>query len=482
MTYGVQDPPALALVSRLCDALETEAVGYCHWKSTTALERSARGENDLDLLVRRADGPRFIRILHELGFKEARLPAGGAPPGVLSYWGYDAEADRFVHVHAHYQLVLGHDRTKNYRLPIEGAFLGSAIRSGPFRIPRPELEFVVLVVRMVLKHGTWDAILSGEGTLPASARRELDALSSKTQESLVHEVLRAHLPGVDPDLFSECLGSLRPGESPWRRVRTARRLGRQLRPYGRRPRLPDAIGRGRGRLARALRRRLRGRHLKKRLVTGGALIAVVGGDGAGKSTAVAGLYEWLAREFDVTRVHLGKPPRSWATRAVRAVLKAARTDPQRAKPRGSGRYSLRLLEVCVARDRYRAYRKAYRQAAEGGLVICDRFPLAGVDRMDAPRAERMTDPTRASRFGRSLARLERSYYRAIAPPDVLLVLCLDPEIAVRRKPEEDPALVRSRSREIWEFDWGGTGAHVVDASQPAERVLAELKSVAWFNL
>jgi hypothetical protein len=39
-------------------------------------------------------------------------------PGVLDYYGYDWEAQRFVHVHAHYQLILGHGATKNYHIPI----------------------------------------------------------------------------------------------------------------------------------------------------------------------------------------------------------------------------------------------------------------------------------------------------------------------------------------------------------------------------
>ena len=35
----------------------------------------------------------------------------------------DAPWGRFVHVHAHFSLVLGDDTTKNFRLPIEDAYL-----------------------------------------------------------------------------------------------------------------------------------------------------------------------------------------------------------------------------------------------------------------------------------------------------------------------------------------------------------------------
>ena len=43
--------PGLELVRRLCQTLSTEGVDYCHWKSNEALDRSARAESDLDLLV-----------------------------------------------------------------------------------------------------------------------------------------------------------------------------------------------------------------------------------------------------------------------------------------------------------------------------------------------------------------------------------------------------------------------------------------------
>ena len=78
-----------------------------------------------------------------------------------------------VHVHAHYQLVLGHDMTKNYRLPIEDPFLEAAIYDEPMRKASPAFEFIVYVIRMVLKHSTWDSILSRQCALSA---RELEEL------------------------------------------------------------------------------------------------------------------------------------------------------------------------------------------------------------------------------------------------------------------------------------------------------------------
>jgi hypothetical protein len=142
--------PALNLVFNLCQALAQEDINYCHWKSNNALDRSASGDNDLDLLVSRADIPRFSELLYRFGFKKAKASSQKQMPGVLDYFGYDEQADKLIHVHAHYQLILGHDMTKNYRLPIEKPYLESAVQDGLFKVPAAEFEFIVLVIRMIL--------------------------------------------------------------------------------------------------------------------------------------------------------------------------------------------------------------------------------------------------------------------------------------------------------------------------------------------
>ena len=86
-----------------------------------------------------------------------------------------------VHVHAHFQLILGNDLSKNYRLPLEQDYLRSSVQQDLFRIPAPEFELVVLVIRMVLKHSTWDSILMRHGQLSPSERDELNDLSTKSK-------------------------------------------------------------------------------------------------------------------------------------------------------------------------------------------------------------------------------------------------------------------------------------------------------------
>ena len=500
------EPPTLALIRRLCQALEAERITYCHWKSNNALDRSASGDNDLDLLVSRADIPRFTGILYRLGFKQAKAPAEKQMPGVQDYFGYDEEADRLTHVHAHYQLILGHDLSKNYRLPIEGPYLESAVQGELFKVPAPEFEFIVFVIRMVLKHATWDALLGREGRLKSAERRELAYLQARINQERVVDILKRHLPYISVELFNKCIQALQPACSIWTRVRTGQRLQTQLQANARR-RLPlESYLKLWRRAALPIRRRIFKSSSKYRLESGGAMIAIVGGDGAGKSTAVDALYAWLSKNFETTRVHLGKPAWSWTTMTIRGILKignllglypvdtSLRETLSQKSPVSPG-YPWLLREVCRARDRYVTYVKARRFAAKGGLVILDRFPLPQLQLMDGPQAERFIrelmdgpqadrfmSPRRSSRLAKVLVRLDQSYYYQIAPPELLIVLRVDPEIAVQRKVDEDASSVRERSTEIWELNWEHTDAHMIDASQSKTDVLTELKALIWSEL
>ncbi len=496
----------LPSVMALCDALQRASIRYCHWKSTNTLDMSAAGDKDLDLLVARTDSLKFSAALSECGFKLAHAPTEKHMPGVLDYLGYDADADKWVHVHAHYQLVAGHDLSKNYRLPIEQPFLESAVQKGIFKVPAPEFEFIVFVIRMVLKHLMWHAIVSGGRRLGTAERQELSYLQNQVVEARVNSILERHLPYLSATLFRNCVDALAPDSSFWCRARAGRQLEARLRACARRARGNELVTIVTRRAASAVLRRIRRVPPGYRLGTGGAAIAIVGGDGAGKSTAVDGLRLWLASYFATRCAHLGRPAWSPFTIAVRGFLKighllrlygaeASVRDTLAEKSWISPGYAWLIREVCRARDRYWTYVRARRYAANGGIVIFDRFPLAQVELMDGPLARRFVQNLSAAAGAHSflrphsekglvkyLTRLEENYYKEIVPPECLIVLRVDPDTAVHRKPDERECDVRERSAEIWRLNWQHTGAHVIEACKCRKDVLSELKSLIWTQL
>ena len=301
-----------------------------------------------------------------------------------------------VHIHAHFQLVVGDDLTKSYRVPLEAVFLGSARPDGEFFVPAPELELILLVVRLTLKHLTWDAVVTRRARIPASARSELADLESRSEPAEVERRLEQALPFVRRGTFEDCRLALAPDAGKFAGIRAGGRLLADLTPCARRSRAADvglkfwrrggeigsaagiapgaAEAAGRGRRDHRHRRRRR-----RRKVDGGrGTRQAAGQDLRGGSRA--------PRQAPEVMDH-PRPPEHRA--------RTLRIPPGRPAPRPPG---------TLARDGARGsgdrpgarplpHRRAIRRiATNGGLVLCDRFPLPELKLMDGPRVERVMDP------------------------------------------------------------------------------------------
>ena len=488
-----QGAEPLDLVVELTARLRAAGVRYCHWKSNDVLHLSACGVNDLDLLVDRRSLQTFLEVLLACGFKQARPARSRQIPGVLHYYGFDHGTGRLVHVDAQAQLVLGDDTTKNVHIPIEESYLASCHDGPLFPTPAAEFELAVLVLRLALKHGTWDAAAFGLAALRPAERRELEYLTARAEESAVRKVVERELPQVGWAAWSDYCRALLDDAPAVRRLATGRRVVQGAEQLMRRPAKLDTVVRCSRRVQWGLRHYVLGGRNTKRLTAGGRVIAVVGGDGAGKSTLVAGLAGWLQGPLDTRVLHMGKPPRSRATLALKGAVLAGRrmhllddglpNYPTPAEHGGRPPGTAWLLwQLVTAVDRGRQHRRVRALAARGYVVVCDRFPLDQVTQMDGSRT-RWVPESELSPLDRRLVAAERRHYDAIGRPDLLLVLRVDPDTAVHRKRGEDPAeFVRPRSAEVFGIDWRNTGAVLLDAGRPAGAVLADAQAAIWANL
>lgn len=460
-------PPPGDLGRRLGAALEAEAIRYCRWTGYGAPDRWTTGDGDLDLLVDRRSLPVLAKVLHEMGFKFALAPAGSAGTGVLSFLGRPVGQGGLIHLHVHTRLLVGRLWARSYDLPLSGAVLESAVQGTPFRRASPECALVLFVLRMTLRHNLRDVLRGSDPDWLLARQAELWQLETETTGAAVTALLARHLPEVSPERFAECLGSLRVGVTVWQRLNARRQLQRRLASYALRPetdRWP----------ARFLRfAATAGAAGRKRLAGGGVVIALTGSDGAGKSTAARRLVEWLGRELLTLHAHLGRPPRSLLTLVAGAALKAGRVL------RCTAPFLELLRSVGTARDRYRLARRARRVAGAGGVAICERFPLPECYAQAGPSGAEGLPAGATGRVAAWLRRLEADYYVRIGAPDLVLVLAVDPETAVRRKPDEPEGYVRERARVFQRADWSGRRAELIDAGRPLEEVMATLRARVW---
>ena len=454
-----------ALLERLGAALAEQKVRHCQWKGHWKSDRWTTGEGDIDLLIAPADFSAFAAVAHQIGYRPTCVAPHAEIPGVSSWYGYDRELPGFLRLHVYTRLVIGVYWRTLHRLPLEEAALDELVPRAIFPSPRPEIELILFVLRMTLRRSTID--LGPEPRWLPVSREELAYLETQANPERLHELLARHLPAVDRSLFDECREALAE-PTGWRRRAAARRaLARGLAAGARPATLTVTVRRA----VAALRARVPTRSVgSRRLASGGFLVAIVGADGAGKTTCTLALRKWLGAHFQTMHAHLGRPQRSLTTLlvgALRRILPLRTLD--------------HLRHVCTARDRYRMAARTARFALKGGIALCERYPGAEHDQLVGPRIRVNAGPNAGS-LAHRLAALEEDYYRRIPSPDLRLILRVPPDVAVRRKTTEPADYVRRRATAVWDAQWTGANTRVIDAGQPLVDVVADLKGALWLEL
>jgi len=497
-TASPEPQAASAVIGGLFAALDAAGVRYCHWKSNVNLAETLRGEGDIDVLIARSDAAKFHEVLGRLGYK----PTISDQPSITHYYGLDADAGRLVHVHAYYRIVTGGTVLKNHHLPIEEMLLDGDTRIDSVRVPRRAAELVSFVVRKCLEYAQPIEALFVVRDAQAVVR-ELAWLGDGVTESDVASLLRVHLAAVDAQLFADCRAALASGSLAARR-RAGRRLAVRLSQHRRYGALRAGMMRVR-RLVPRVARRLRGGKSQRALLAGGAVVAVVGPDGAGKSTIVAELERLFASDLAARAVHAGRPPASPLTFLPRLLVPAmrrllpryrkSRIEVSSAAKRPSGgrrlprlfSFLIPLRALMIAHERRRLLLCAHRVAAGGTIVVTDRYPTPQRGVPDGPVLWSLLGT--GNRFYAWLARQEERSYRRMPPPDAVLRLDVPVDLACHRNLTRDKrggpkssGYVRLRHAQVSALEFPGVPVHRVDASGDLAQTLRSTIQLVWKTL
>src|SRR3984957_16767204 len=479
----------------LLDQLNSENVSYCYWKSSRRLPAVLAGEADLDLLIGRSDQHRVQGVLLGCGLKQFPNLCALDDPAVTSFLGYDDARGRLVHVHLHMRVIVGAKLLPNYRLPWEAKILASARMHPryPVRVLDTATEATLLVVRACLELRRLDPVV-GRHWKASQQKFALDCADLTLRVNC--DELRARATELAGEECADPIeDSLYEPASLGRQKRLRRRLRKQLaahRMYG----TAEAGVRGMARTVAFAVGMLNQRVLqaprtwRRRAPGGGIVVALLGVDGSGKSTAVRAVREWLKPEIDVMPIYFGtgdgRPsllllPFKLLVPVFNALSpsrpKGSSHGTVTARPPGLA-YTIGLaIWATVLACEKRLKLKAARRGADRGLVVvADRYPQDQLPSFnDGPLLPRL------ARIPGWLRRFETGAYTLAGQlqPDLVVKLRASPDLIAQREPNMDRTVITQRTCELDQLAFPGAKTISLDEAQPAAQVARRIKREIW---
>jgi thymidylate kinase len=487
----------LTKIRNLIEELNANDLRYCHWKSNLSLDKALSGQTDVDLLIHRKDADVFRITLGRLDFRPAVITGGASFPSVEHYFALDEESGILVHVHAYYRVITGESLAKNFRLPIEEMLLEHTREVDSVRVPTKSAELVVFTVRMMLKHTSLVEL-----ALLARDRKQMQHEMKWLLESdSIAETLAlvdCWLPSLDTDLFAACVAALNSPAPLLRRIVLGHRLRSQLRLYARHSAVRAWMS-GVQKFTSMLFRRLTRSQKGMTPLSGGTVIAFVGPEATGKSTLLAEMSRWLGEHFAVEQIHVGKPKSTilsvvpnLAVPALRAILPHHRSGHVESRYESNEQseqsqkiypLSFAIRSALLAYDRRSLLARAFGRAANGTIVLCDRYPSLHSGDPDSPQLSHL--PVALDRYPmrRLLAAIENRLYGAMPRPDLVILLSVPVEVAVlrnRHRGKKEPEdYVRLRHKRSSNLEFGKTPVHKVNTDRPFAEIAMEVKKAIW---
>jgi len=473
------------IIGKLLKKFHYKDVIYVHWKSNNNIFDALSTKDDFDVLVDPNDRDKCLAIINELGFLRAISVKDKWQNNIYHFLRLDNEDKTFVHLHLHFALPIGYDFDKNIKLPIEIKYMEGRVLFNGVYLPRIEYEYILLVIRIILKNGLiplleklpWDQykILKRykvKGVINGSTLREFQTLSSRIDRHKLPEALDYILPELEFDLFSRLEKTIVKNDSIYQYFVDCSALNKMLSKFKNNSTSKSFFSSfyriNRGRFASLIKDKA---YFKKKFSIRGKVIAFVGGDGAGKSTNIDKLTKVLSRHLWCETIHVGRPQKTFIGSSLRLFAKAL-------KLLSFKNAHSAICYIALAYERKKAFDKADNIRVNGGYAILDRIPLDGVTAMDCPRIHLLD-----FKFKNIFSKVEKYFYSKIGKPDLLFALKLDPKIALLRRPEDDASELMNRSGQIWNMDFSAVdNAIVIDTSNDFEYVEEAILCNIWILL
>lgn len=456
---------SLLFIEFFFQKLEQNNIRYVHWKSNLNLHNALLGHDDLDILVHPNDQKDIEDVFKQLNIIRGYSEKDIWQDGVFHYYGIDEETLQIVHIHLHYTLPVGYDYNKNFILPIVDNVIETRGKLHNVYVSSPEYEYIILVIRIMIKNALTPFLLSSPKTqirllrggkiVSGYSLEEFNDLSEKINRKKLRAFLIDSLPFLEVEFFEICESVIIKNNSLIAFLKVANKLKKKLKPCRDKNEINSFLvsfyrlnrNRVRNFVNKIISNPIKGSKIPE---NGGRIYAFIGGDGAGKSTNISKLERNLSKTFKTTSIHIGKPPKSFLGAILYYISKSFNTFRLKS-------LSSNLMYLRLAIDRKRAFLKAEKYKKKGIIVILDRIPTEGITAMDSPQINKEKYPR--------LARFERNQYKVVKGVDLIFVMKLNPEVALQRRPDDNPDILRIRSGQVWDNTWNLSYQIVTDTGE-----------------
>ncbi len=454
-------------IKKFFDQINAEKINYCHWKSTIRLNRSLEGKTDLDLLVDPSQRAEFENLILNYGFKKIFNSTDCLIESIDNFLGYDKTTGAFFHVHIYYYLFTGKKKYKEYRLPLEKYFWSSNEKYENIRIPAPEFELLIHILRAgikttfknVLRKFARDKIKGFKNTF---GHRELLWLIARVDLEKFKKLFNLpELNNLKPDIFWKIVNQKQ--DVTFRNWLVLKKNSKQFRRKVKAVKVDP--------------------HKGRQTKAGGLTVALMGLDGSGKSTVAKEVEEKLNYKLKSRYFYLGSSNNE-GQRSSRAGARIERARYYRyflkfINVQIAERLYDRVVQRVFAQERLRKYQEGLELSKNGFISLFDRFAIAQVS--DHPSVAGWGTPGDIT--GRDKINI-LTIYEKIKPPDVLILLDIPVARAIERKSARSRKALEDKYQQLQNFFNQPHDSNLIriDASQALDKVVAEVLNIIWERL
>ena len=486
----------LKSIEKMLIAFETNNIIYCHWKSNEHLEEALLGDTDLDILFLPEQRNKLDIILNECGLKRFRSLPLMQYNAIEDYIGFDKDTAKIWHLHLHYQMTLGEKHLKGYTITPWNSYILEHRQLDKLGIYTSscEIELVLLIVRIALKKRMRDfGKKIGKDDLI-----EFVWLSNRVNFDLLLKFAKDML---DEQAAKEILEISKNGLRNKNQLSKLQRILRKdLKLFTGYSRISSRYMRTKREifwLLGGVKRRLGIESVKanRRISpSGGCVVALLGCDGAGKSTTLAYVKKEFQKKLDVVTVYFGSGDGSSSLLRKPMKLVAKRVGGKglghtvEKEYENKDKISLKakmysfakvLWAITLAQEKKAKLKKMTKARNASMLVLTDRYPQTEISGFsDGPLLTKYSTNTKG--LMKKISEWEYNIYKSayVNPPDLVIKLMVPTEIAISRKPEMTVDEIENKKRVVMAMN-ASRHSVIIDTSREMTKSFSDVREEIW---